>query len=313
MNWSAALPTFVITLREGVEAALVVGIVLAYLKRVGRSQLHLWVWAGVGVGIATSAMVGVGLSQLVQGLGSASQQYGPVVEPLLEGLFSVLAIALLTWMLVWMTQQSRFLKSQVEGAVGKSLQRQTRQWGIFILIWVAVLREGFEAVLFITAKLQEGVVPALGAIAGVSAAAVIGIALFRLGIRIDIRQFFYGMGILLLLIVAGLVVTALGLFDTALSTLAHLDRKSEALCFFYERFSKQPACILGPMVWNTSKILPADRFPGILFSAFFGYTDTLYVVQFIAYLGFLLAAGSLYFRSLGKRPESGRLVHPRVE
>lgn len=300
MDFSSALPTFVITLREGVEAALVVGIVLAYLKRAGQSRLNPWVYAGIGVGIAASALVGVLFTQIIEGLGEANQQYAPVVEPLLEGVFSLMAIAMLSWMLVWMTQQAKSLKSQVEGSVTAALKREGfAGWAIFGLILVAVLREGFETVLFIVAKFQQGLVPSLGAIAGLAVAAAIGVLLFKLGIRINLRQFFMAMGILLLLIVAGLVVTALGHFDTAIASLAHFDRKSEGLCFFYERFVKNPSCILGPKVWDLSSTLPDERFPGIVLNALFGYTQRLYLVQAFAYIAFLLGIGVIYFRSLG--------------
>ena len=302
MDFSSALPTFVITLREGVEATLIVGIVLAYLKRAKQSRLNPWVYAGIAVGIAISALVGFLFGQVIQSLGTSNQKYAPVFEPLLEGTFSLLAIAMLSWMLIWMTQQARFMKAQVEGAVTTALkQDNSAGWAIFGLILVAVLREGFETVLFIAAKFQQGLIPAIGALAGLATAIVIGVLLFKWGIRINIRQFFMVMGVLLLLIVAGLVVTALGHFDTAISTLAYLDRKSAGLCFFYERFTKNPSCILGARVWDLSRVLPDDRFPGILLNALFGYTQNLFVVQAIAYGVFLLTVGSIYFRSLGGR------------
>ncbi|GFE69447.1 FTR1 family protein [Chroococcus sp. FPU101] len=299
MNWSSALPTFVITLREGVEAALVVGIVLAYLKKSDRSQLNIWVWTAVGTAITASAMLGVLLSQLMYALQSANKTYAPVVEPLLEASFSVLAIILLSWMLIWMTKQSRHLKGQIEGAVNQSLKSEnSSKWGIFSLIFIAVLREGFETVLFITAKLSESIPAALGAIGGLLTASGVGVALFKWGIRINLRRFFQIMGIILLFIVAGLVVTALGLFDSAMSTLSQIDRNSESLCFFYGRFTKVHSCVLGPMVWNLEKVLPVDRFPGFLLSSLFGYTDRLYLVQIAAYLGFLGTAWAFYSRSL---------------
>src|SRR6478672_3362195 len=133
MDFSSALPTFIITLREGVEAALVVGIVLACLKKAKQSQLSPWVYAGVGVGIAASAMVGVIFGWVTQALSTSKQPYAPVMEPLLEGVFSVVAIAMLSWMLIWMTQQARFMKAQVEGAVIDSLKRGTPRnagWGV---------------------------------------------------------------------------------------------------------------------------------------------------------------------------------------
>ncbi|HEY9748188.1 MAG TPA: FTR1 family protein [Allocoleopsis sp.] len=306
MNWSLALPTFVITLREGVEAALVVGIVLAYLKKAQQSRLNRWVYGGVGAGLLASALVGILFGWGMQALSVASPKYAPVLEPLLEGGFSVLAIALLSWMLIWMTQQARLLKTQVEGAVGAALKRDRQaSWGIFSLIFFAVLREGFETVLFIAAKLQEGLGPTLGALGGLAVAAGLGVLLFKWGIKINLRRFFQVMGILLLLIVSGLVVAALGHFDAAMATLAQMDRSSEALCFYYEPFTKQPACILGPMVWNLSKVLPEDRFPGFLLNALFGYTQTLYVVQAYAYGIFLITIGGIYFQSL-----AGRAVLP---
>jgi high-affinity iron transporter len=302
MDFSSALPTFVITLREGVEAALVVGIVLAYLKQSSQSHLRRWVYGGIGVGLAVSGLVGVLLSWFVQNLGS-NGKYGPVFEPLLEGVFSVVAIGLLSWMLVWMTRNAKTLKSSVEGSVSSVLQKAKAGWGVFGLIFFAVLREGFETVLFITAKFQQGLMPAIGALLGLGSAIGIGVMMFKLGIRLNLKKFFLVMGILLLLIVAGLVVTALGHFDMAMNALASLDRKSASLCVFYERFAKHMnrSCILGPMLWNFSAFLPDDKFPGVILSALFGYTQRLFTIQAIAYVTFLSAIGTLYFKSLGGR------------
>lgn len=300
MNFSAALPTFVITLREGVEAALVVGIVLALLKKAKQSQLNSWVYAGVGVGIAASALVGMLFSVIIQALGAINPEYTPVVEPLMEAVFGVIAIAMLSWMLIWMTRQARFLKAEVEGTVTATLKQDNGAgWGVFSLVFIAVLREGFETVLFIAANFQQGFFPAVGAIGGLITAIAIGFLLFKWGIKINIRLFFQIMGVLLLLIVAGLVVSALAHFDTAVATLAKLDRQSESLCFYYERFTRNSSCILGPRVWDTSKILPDEQFPGIVFKALFGYRDDLFLVQAVSYIAFLVAVGGIYFRSLG--------------
>ncbi|MCA1992746.1 MAG: FTR1 family iron permease [Coleofasciculus sp. S288] len=299
MDFSAALPTFIITLREGVEAALVVGIVLALLQKAQQSQLNPWVYAGVGVGLIASALVGVLFGWASQALSASYPQYASAIEPMLEAVFGVIAIAMLSWMLIWMTQQAKFMKAEVEGSVTSALQRDSNAgWGVFSLVFITVLREGFETVLFIVAKFQQGLIPALGAIAGIAVAAGIGVLLFKWGIKINIRRFFQVMGVLLLLIVAGLVVSSLGNFDSAVNTLAHMDRKSESLCFFYERFTKNPSCILGPRVWDTSNILPQDKFPGLLLRAMFGYTQNLYLVQAVGYVLFLFIIGGIYFRSL---------------
>lgn len=301
MNFSAALPTFAITLREGVEAALVVGIVLAFLRKAKQSQLNWWVYAGVGAGIVASALVGLLFSVVIQALSAVDPRYTPVVEPLMEAVFSVVAIAMLSWMLIWMTRQARFLKAEVEGNLTAALKQDNRAatWGIFSLIFIAVLREGFETVLFIAANFQQGFVPAVGAVAGLAVAIAIGFLLFKWGVKINIRLFFKIMGVLLLLIVAGLVVSALAHFDTAVATLAQMDRSSESLCFYYERFTRNPSCILGPRIWDTSKILADDQFPGVILKALFGYRQDLFLVQAVAYVLFLLTVGSIYFRSIG--------------
>jgi high-affinity iron transporter len=299
MNFSTALPTFVITLREGVEAALVVGIVLALLKKAKQSRLNFWVYAGVAVGIFVSALIGVLFTWLIKILGSINPQYTSVVEPILEGVFSILAILMLSWMLIWMTKQARFMKAQVEGSVREALtQNSNAGWGVFSLVLVAVIREGFETVLFVAANFQQGLLPSLGALGGLGVAATIGVLLFKWGVKINIRQFFQVMGILLVLIVSGLVVSALQSFDEATANLALSSRASENLCFYYEHFTKVHSCILGPMVWNTAKILPDDHFPGLILRSLFGYIDKLYIVQAVGYLGFLLSIGGLYFRSI---------------
>lgn len=302
MNFGEALPTFVITLREGVEAALVVGIVLACLKKSGQSYLSPWVFGGVIVGLIASAFIGVMFGWTIQVLSTSNQPFAPIMEALLEATFGLVAIAMLSWMLIWMTKQARFMKVEVEGAVSAALTQNSHAgWGVFSLVLIAVLREGFETVLFVVAKFQEGIIPALGALGGILSAAGLGALLFKWGVKINIRLFFKYMGILLLFIVAGLVVSTLGLFDTVFNTLSQANRESAGLCFYYERFAKVHSCILGPMVWDTSKVLPKEQFPGLLLSALFGYTDKLYVVQALSYFVFLGTVGGMYFQSLAGR------------
>jgi high-affinity iron transporter len=302
MDFSAVLPTFVITLREGVEAALVVGIVLACLRKSQRSHLNHWVYLGVIAGIIASALIGRFFGVLIQAMGAVS----PVAEPLLEAIFSVIAIALLSWMLIWMTQQARYLKSTVEGAVSSALKGQQASWAIFWLIFIAVLREGFETVVFVAGKFQQGIFPTLGALGGLLASAGIGVLLFKWGIRLNLRLFFQVMGVLLLLVVAGLVVTTLEHLDTVMTTLASQNRATESLCFYYERFARYHSCILGPKVWDLARVLPDDRAPGAILNALFGYTQRLYQVQAIAYGLFLLTIGAIYFQSL-----AGRVFFPK--
>ena len=299
MDLSAALPTFVITLREGVEAALVVGIVLACLKKAQAEQLNGWVYGGVVAGIVASALVGVLFSWGIQTLSTTYPEYASVIEPLLEAVFGIIAIALLSWMLIWMTQQARLLKAEIEGNVTSAIKQGTNPgWGVFGLIFIAVLREGFETVVFIIANLQQGLVPVLGAIGGLVGAVIIGFLLFKWGVKINVRQFFQVMGVLLLLIVAGLVIGTLKNFDHTVAALAQMNPQLARLCFYYDHFAKDPSCLLGPMVWNTSRVLPDNQFPGVVLKALFGYRAKLYLVQAVAYLLFLFTIGSIYFNSL---------------
>jgi high-affinity iron transporter len=292
---TSALPTFVVTLREGFEAALVVGIVLACLKQAQQTALNRWVYLGIGGGIVASVMVGLFLVGILQGVESSGGLYTPVVTELLQGIFSLVAIAMLSWMLIWMTQQAKSVKTEVEGAVQTALaQDQGVGRGIFFLIAIAVLREGIETVLFILAKFQQAwTFPAIGAITGLLTAAGIGFLLFQGGIKLDIRRFFQVMGIFLLLIVGGLVISALKDFDQAVALLGQLD-------WHYRSWCADPngSCILGFQVWDLSQILNEHQFPGILLKSLFGYRQTLYLGQIIAYFLFLGIVGSVYFQLL---------------
>lgn len=297
MDIAAALPTFVITLREGVEAALVVGIVLAYLSNAGQQRLNPAVWAGIAAGLLGSVLVGVGFMGLLSALDTTQQPYAAVVKQFLEAGFGLVAIALLSWMLVWMTQQAKSLKRNIEGSISVAIAGEQSFWAVFGLIAIAVLREGFETVVFLAAQFQQGWMPTMGAIAGLVGAVGIGFLLFQLGVKINLRRFFLVMGVLLLLIVAGLVVSLLRHVDAGLLLWSQTNPGVAHLCF-----GNGPACVLGALVWDLSTTLPDRQFPGVLLKAFFGYTQRLYVVQAIAYLVFLLTVGSIYLQgTLGWR------------
>jgi high-affinity iron transporter len=303
MDISAALPTFVITLREGVEAALVVGIVLALLQKAQQTHLKVWVYVGVFSGLAVSLLAGTLLSGLLILLQASDLPYATVLLPGLKTLFSLTAIVLLTWMLIWMTQQARTAKAEIEGAVTQVLQTSGRaEWGIWTLIFVAVLREGLETALFIVAQLQQGWMPVIGAIAGLLTATGIGWGLFALGIRINLKAFFQVMGVFLLLIVGGLVMGACKQLDLTFSTLEPL--LPQKLCFSVP--TPDSSCILGPLIWDGRGILPDQKFPGILLKTFLGYRDRLFLNQGIAYIAFLSVTGTLYWRSLS--PQVNRQI-----
>ncbi|WP_410510590.1 FTR1 family protein [Nodosilinea sp. E11] len=304
MDFTAALPTFFITLREGVEAALVVGIVLACLAKANRQSLNPWAYAGVAAGLAGSVMIGIalgmGLQQLQQGLPGLQI----VLKPLLNVLFGAIAIIMLSWMLLWMTRQARSLKGEIEGTVRSALDDdQTAGWSVFSLVCIAVLREGFETVLFIFTNVESSVGAVGGAIAGLLGAVLIGLALFRWGLRINLKRFFQVMGVLLLLIVGGLVISVFKNLDAALATLSQISPTAD-LCF------AQASCVLGPLLWDASTVLPDRQFPGVVLKVLLGYRDHLYLVQLVAYLGFLAIVGGSYFRSLNPPDSSPSKTAP---
>jgi high-affinity iron transporter len=294
MDFAAAIPTFIITLREGVEAALVVGIVLACLHQAQQTTLNRWVYGGVLAGLLGSITIGLFLGMGLQQIQYGLPQVQAIIKPVLATLFGAIAIIMLSWMLIWMTQQSRSLKGSLEGAVATAMEdRQNAGWSIFSLVCIAVLREGFETVLFLFTNWQSSVFLGIGgAISGLLAASAIGLALFKWGIHINLRWFFQVMGILLLLIVAGLVISACKNLDTAFAAITQLDARRLDLCFANQ------SCILGPLLWDTSGVLPDKQFPGIFLKVFLGYRDHLYLIQFLAYILFLAGVGNRYFRSL---------------
>ena len=305
MDFSAAIPTFIITLREGVEATLVAGIVLAILAKANQQQLFKWVYLGGAAGVLISSILGAIAQALIGG-------FSGQVYYLAKGVFSVAAIVMLSWMLIWMTQQARLLKKEIEANVGQALTNQEKAgWSVFTLVAVAVLREGAEIVLFIAGSFtpdstQSGLAqysPALGCILGIITSTLIGVAIFRFGAKINIRLFFQILGSVLLLIVSGLVITALSALDLANTIDKVLNPATGAYEFLNPPHRIVPWFVLGPQVTDTSTSLPQGKFPGILLATMFGYTDKLYALQVFSYLVFLVTAGTIYFQTLsGRQP-----------
>ncbi|MEO1444769.1 MAG: FTR1 family protein [Cyanobacteria bacterium J06635_11] len=292
MDFSQALPTFVITLREGVEAALVVGIVLACLSKANRNELNQWVYGGVAAGITGSILIGLFLSLTLSQVQYAMPALQGLIKPCLGVLFGSVAIVMLSWMLIWMTQQARSLKGNIEGSLKNALaDSEGANISIFSLVCIAVLREGFETVLFLFSSVEQSAAGIVGAFAGLQGAFGIGIALFKFGVKINLKLFFQTMGVFLLLIVAGLVVSVFKNLDAAFSALTILKPELD-LCISTQ------SCILGPQLWDASAFLPDKAFPGILLKTLLGYRDHIYLLQLVVYLAFLAGVGGRYFRSL---------------
>jgi high-affinity iron transporter len=293
MDFAPALPTLFVTLREGVEAALVVGIVLACLNKAHQSQLNRWVYLGILAGLLGSVLTGIILFNSVVQIEQSLPTLEPIIEPLFDSLFSAIAIIMLSWMLLWMTRQARSLKTDIEGSVTAAItDNDAAGITIFSLVCIAVLREGIETVLFIFSSVQQSGVAALGAVGGLIGATLIGLGLFRWGIRINLRSFFQVMGVLLLLIVGGLVISFFRNLDATFLAISNFDPVNADLCI------SQDSCILGPQLWDARHVLPDKQFPGVLLKTLLGYRDRLFAGQALAYVAFWLAVGGTYFRSL---------------
>jgi high-affinity iron transporter len=281
-----------------------VGIVLAYLSKAKQSYLNKWVFLGVAAGLFASSVMG-GIAQKLIGGFSGTVYY------LTKGIFSFAAIVMLSWMLVWMTQQAKMLRHQVQASIENALERGSRDenkagWALLTLVFVAVLREGAETVLFIAGtfspdQTQSGLAqyaPAIGCFFGILSAIAVGLAMFKFGVKLNIRAFFKVLGVVLLLIVSGLVITSLSAFDLANT----IDKVLNPVTGSYEFLDPPQKVIgwfsLGPLVADTSGFMPQDKLPGMIFSTLFGYTDRLYATQLVGYFLFLISVGTLYFRSL---------------
>ncbi len=199
------LSTFVIGLREGLEAALIVGIVAAFLKQRGRQDLLRLVWLGVALAALICLAVGLGLHFYSADL-PQKQQEG------LETVVGAVAVAMVTYMVIWMRRHSRELKKQLEGAAGSAMESGSGL-ALVAMAFLAVFREGFETSVFLLAAFNtEGINPVTagaGAVLGLLVALGLGYGIFRGGVRINLSKFFRATGAVLVLVAAGLVVNAL--------------------------------------------------------------------------------------------------------
>jgi high-affinity iron transporter len=197
------LPTLVIGLREGLEAALIVGIVAAFLARQGRRDALRQVWAGVLAAVALCFGVGFALNALERSL-PQRQQEG------LETVIGLLAVAMVTWMILWMRRNARHLKGDLEGAAAAALARGSAR-ALVAMAFLAVLREGFETAVFLLSVFQSSTnagTASAGALIGVAIALVLGYAIYRGGVRLNLQKFFTATGVVLVVVAAGLLMTA---------------------------------------------------------------------------------------------------------
>ncbi len=197
------LATFVIGLREGLEAALIVGIVAAFLQQRGRRDALRYVWLGVLLAVLICVGIAIGLLLLSSELTQQAQEA-------LETIIGLVAVAMVTYMVVWMRRHSRDLKKSLEGAASSALL-QGSALALVGMAVLAVLREGIETVVFLLALFRTAGTPALagaGALAGLLVACALGYGIYRGGVRLNLSRFFRATGLVLVLVAAGLLMSA---------------------------------------------------------------------------------------------------------
>ncbi|RIY00842.1 iron transporter [Aureimonas flava] len=273
------LVPFLIMLREGLEAALIVGIVAGYLSRSGRGAWMPAVWTGIFLAAALALFVGAGL-QL------ASAEFPQRTQELFEALVGFTAVAILTSMVLWMRKAARSLKSELQGSIDAALSG-TRAQGLALvgLVFFAVAREGLESVFFLLAIFQQspGAAGPLGALLGIFVSALLGYAIYVGGVRLDLARFFRWTGVFILFVAAGLLA----------GSLRHLHEAG-----VWNQ--------LQAPIFDLSGILPEDGLVGSVLSGLFGYLADPTVGEAIAYLAYLAGALALFLRPAAPAPARPR-------
>ncbi|MFQ5812482.1 MAG: iron uptake transporter permease EfeU [Anaerolineae bacterium] len=255
------IAALLIAFREGLEAALIVGIVLSYLKKMGYRQ-RAAVWWGVVSAVIVSVVVGAAL----QVLGVAFEGRG---EQLFEGITMLLAAGVLTWMIFWMQCQGRSIRAELEADVRQAVTGGSG-WALFALAFVAVVREGIETALFLTAAAFSAT-PAetlIGGGLGLAAAVIVGWLLFVVSVRLDVRAFFRVTSVLLILFAAGLVAHGV-----------HELQEAGVLPVIVEH------------VWDINHILDESGPVGTLLKVIFGYNGNPSLLETVSYAAYYLMIG----------------------
>src|SRR5690349_5230766 len=260
------LPTYLLSLREGLEAALIIGILLGALSKIRRADLSPTLWLGALSAIGVSILAAV----LLTTFGMSLEDPG---EAIFEGITMLIAAGILTWMIFWMGKQARFLKSELEAGMNKAVASAGKS-PVFWLAFIAVVREGVELALFITAAffvsnqsgLTSDIIQTLvGTILGVGTAALLSWTLFASTVRLDLRRFFQVTGFLLILFAAGLIAHGVHEFNEVgwiPSVIEH--------------------------VWNVDTIISEASLLGQLLKTLFGYSSSPSLTEMIAYFVYIV-------------------------
>jgi len=255
--------SLLITFRETLEATLVIGIILAFLrKEEADDRFHHSVWGGVFAGITLSVI----LAWVFQ---TFLLEWSEGHEELVEGILMFLAAALLTWMIIWMSRQGR-IRQKLEQRVGEHHVRG-ELFGLFALALVSVLREGIETIIFLNAASSAGHSSLFGGMLGVILALLIGFLFFAGAHKMDLKLFFRSTSTLLILFAAGL--TAHGVHEL---------QEAGLLTF------------LTTEAWNTNHIVQETGVIGSLLKGLFGYNGNPSILEVFAYGAFLFMSFFLF-------------------
>jgi len=286
------IPTFVIFLREGIEASMIVAILLAYLQRIGQRRHFRDVFSGVAAALVLTLGGGVAAFFLIR------HYEGSNVQTYFETATYLLAAVILTYMTFWMQSHAKVLAKELEHRSDLALTRGKR-WGLGLLAFQAVGREGLETMVFTLAIIfasdrqaaspVHGKLLLLGAALGLAVALSVAFAIFKLGAKLNMRKFFRVLGIALMVFAAGLLANAI----ENMQQLHWLD------------FGRH-------VLWNTSgTISEASNFGDVLHSLL-GYADHPTVLQAFVWLAYVIVSTILFIRvgkSSGRIRRSGEHSH----
>ncbi|BDZ40901.1 iron transporter [Paraoerskovia sediminicola] len=263
------LANFLIGLREGLEAALVVGILVAYLVKSGRRDLLPQLWTGISIAVAASLAFGALLTFGPQGLTFEAQEA-------IGGTLSILAVGLITWMIFWMGRTARYLKRDLHGRLDDAVS--AGRWAVLVMAMLAVGREGLETALFLWAGAQAtgaSTRPLLGAVLGLAVAIALGWLVYRGAVRLNLRVFFSWTGLALIVIAAG--VLAYGVHDL------------------------QEAGILpglNSLAFDVSEQVPPSSWYGTLLKGIFNFSPATTWLELAAWLAYLVPTLTIYVRTV---------------
>ncbi len=250
-------PAGVVTFRETLEAALVVGIILSYLAKTKQSSFKRFVWYGVGAGVAISLLLAVGLEVAFGGLPES-------IEPIVEGVLMFVTAGFLTWMILWVHRQKE-IAAQIRQKVALHVEKGYG-FGIATLVATAVFREGTETALYLKAlALSGGANQLTGAVIGLVIALALGYGIFKWAVKFSLSAIFTGTTFLLMLFAAGLV--AHGVHE-------------------FQEVSMLPIFSFDPL-WNISHILDQGSLFGSFLRAMFGYSSRPTLLEVVSYIGYI--------------------------